>query len=147
MAPSQTGRLGEVYRFAVNEPRPDLILVSDTHRRVVIVEAKTNISQLSNANQRSKTASMFIDLKTQLVSLTSNEYWKARCNYAFHLGLLWGPSTVDDHELSSLIRSYSAEISEAKESILCISGGIIENQLSYNTFQGIRMRRPDWFTF
>ena len=147
MAFSADGRKGEVLRFAINEPRPDLILVSDKHERLVIVEAKTNLAQLANVNQTSKTVSMFSGLENRLASLGSNEFWKQRSSFSCHLGLLWGPSAFDVQELECIVDAYSDGIECGPESLLCIAANLTDDTLTYRTFDGSGMQSPNWFKF
>ena len=44
----QFGKEGEVYRFELEQPRPDIILVNDKLRVIVIIEAKDSIEKLTS---------------------------------------------------------------------------------------------------
>ena len=55
MALNAGGVSGEVHRFENDEKRPDLIIYSDKHRVVIIVEAKPDIGGLSTEEQIEKT--------------------------------------------------------------------------------------------
>lgn len=45
------GDLGEVYRFALEENRPDIILINDDINIIIIVEAKDSLEKLINKTQ------------------------------------------------------------------------------------------------
>ena len=40
------GEIGEVYRFALKENRPDIVMYNDDLQTVMIIEAKDNIDKL-----------------------------------------------------------------------------------------------------
>jgi len=147
MATSPANERGEVYRFAVNERRPDLVLVSDKHKRVVIVEAKTRFNQLATDNQVSKTAAMYVALRERLRSLKYNDYWEHRCDYQYHLGLLWGPTTPDVNALNNLLRRYFKAINDTQSPIMCIAADYVKDELSYTFYQNEVRPAPAWFTF
>ena len=87
-------RRGEVHRFPRDSKRPDLILVCDSARAVVIVEAKGELSQLSNQVQIRRSATVIQELAAVLQDKRQNPYWGKRANYAIIPGILWG--TVAD---------------------------------------------------
>ena len=55
----QFGKEGEVYRFELEQPRPDIILVNDKLRVIVIIEAKDSIEKLTSCYQAAKSVNVF----------------------------------------------------------------------------------------
>lgn len=93
MARDAQGSMGEVHRFLREDTRPDLVLVSDVHAAVVIVEAKTRLGQLASPAQAQKTVAVVDRMGRLLRSLNSNRYWRDRTEYQILCGLLWGAET------------------------------------------------------
>lgn len=93
-APSKkTSAEGEVYRFALEEDRPDIIMFNDELKAVLIVEAKDSIKKLMEDKQAKKSAEVVEQLAGILGSKSTNLFWNGRENYKVILGLLWGSST------------------------------------------------------
>lgn len=89
-ATNALGAIGEVYRFALKENRPDIVMYNDSLRVVLIVEAKDSIAKLVSGDQADKSAEVVNDLASRLRSLGSNPYWSRRTGYSIVLGVLWG---------------------------------------------------------
>lgn len=81
---------GEVYRFILEEDRPDIIMYSDNLEVVIIIEAKDSLDKLMVRKQAEKSAAVVIKLANFLKSNVKNHFWKGRENYDVILGLLWG---------------------------------------------------------
>lgn len=81
---------GEIYRFGSTEERPDIVLINDELKLVIIIEAKDSIAKLTAPNQAEKSAKVVCDMAKVLHSLSSNDYWKGREEYRVIVGLLWG---------------------------------------------------------
>lgn len=90
MAADASGQIGEVHRFLREDTRPDLVLVSDIHEAIIIVEAKTRLEQLTTSAQASKTVAVVRDMGRLLRSSRSNRYWHRRADFTVMCGLLWG---------------------------------------------------------
>lgn len=90
MASGAQGQAGEVHRFERDATRPDLILVSDEQRAVVIVEAKTKIEDLARDAQVKKSVAVVTAMSELLRGREANPYWGRRADYTFMCGLLWG---------------------------------------------------------
>jgi len=86
----QSGREGEVYRFMLEEDRPDIIMYNDALRVVIIFEAKDSLDKLLVKAQAEKSAAVVAKLANILRKKAANDYWKGRENYRIVLGLLWG---------------------------------------------------------
>jgi hypothetical protein len=93
-----TGREGEVYRFILEEDRPDIIMYSDELEAVIIFEAKDSLEKLLEKNQAKKSAAVVVKLADLLKSKGSNEFWRGRENYKIILGLLWGSTDTPESE-------------------------------------------------
>lgn len=98
-APSKdTGVEGEVYRFILEEDRPDIIMFNDDMETVIIFEAKDSLSKLIEKKQAEKSAEVVVKLSQLLNSKASNPFWKGRENYKVILGLLWGSTDTKESE-------------------------------------------------
>lgn len=99
-----TGAEGEVYRFILEEDRPDIIMYNDELKIIIIFEAKDSLEKLIDKEQAKKSAAVVVKLAHILRSKGSNEFWKGREKYPVVLGLLWGStdspkSTTDKKKL------------------------------------------------
>lgn len=86
-------KAGEVYRFELEETRPDIILVNDRLRLVIIMEAKDSIGKLTAQDQAEKSVKVVDALTTILKGCRRNPYWGRRADYPVITGLLWGAET------------------------------------------------------
>ena len=91
-----TGKEGEVYRFILEEDRPDIIMYNDELEAVIIFEAKDSLEKLLEKNQAKKSAAVVVKLADLLKSKGSNEFWRGRENYKIILGLLWGSTDTPE---------------------------------------------------
>ena len=90
-APSKTtGVEGEVYRFPLDEDRPDIVMFNDELETVIIIEAKDSLKKLLDRAQAEKSAAVAVNLAKTLGNRGTNTYWQGRENYKVILGLLWG---------------------------------------------------------
>ena len=74
------GRMGEVYRFGREEKRPDIIIVNDKLKTIIVFEAKDSLSKLSRKSQISKSAKVVLDMANLLAQI-DNPYWGYRNKY------------------------------------------------------------------
>ncbi len=96
-APSlRNGAEGEVYRFALEEDRPDIIMFNDTLGVVIIIEAKDSLEKLVVRDQAVKSAAVVVKLANILRSKGANDFWHGRENYKVILGLLWGSTDIEE---------------------------------------------------
>ena len=100
---NKNGKAGEVYRFELEETRPDIILVNDKLQLIIIMEAKDSIEKLTAGEQSEKSIKVVDTLTSILKTCKSNPYWGNRINYPVITGLLWGAETPT----SPLERSYA----------------------------------------
>lgn len=89
----QFGKEGEVYRFELEQPRPDIILVNDKLRVIVIIEAKDSIEKLTSGDQAAKSVNVVETLAATLKRGDTNPHWRGRAFYPVITGLLWGAET------------------------------------------------------
>lgn len=87
---NKSGKEGEVYRFELEETRPDIVLVNDTLKIVIVVEAKDSIEKLISKDQSEKSVEVVHTLTAILRRCKSNPYWGDRASYPVITGLLWG---------------------------------------------------------
>jgi hypothetical protein len=90
MALDAGGIEAEVHRFEREEDRPDLVLVNDDLRAVVIVEAKDALAALVAPKQVAKSCAVVHALAGRLASLVGHAAWDSRTGYTVVPGLLWG---------------------------------------------------------
>jgi len=115
----QSGREGEVYRFILEEDRPDIIMYNDALRVVIIFEAKDSLDKLLVKAQAEKSGAVVVKLANMLHKKAANDYWKGRENYRIVLGLLWGSDgrPEPDGEKEKLYDHYHSLIEG--ENIVC----------------------------
>lgn len=97
-ASNEFGEIGEVYRFALKENRPDIVMYNDELHIVMIIEAKDSIDKLIAGDQADKSAEVVNDLASKLKSLSCNPYWSRRTEYSVVLGILWGSRDEPESE-------------------------------------------------
>lgn len=81
---------GEIYRFKKEEERPDVILVSDTFKLIIIIEAKDSFEKLSKGEQVDKSCLVVKNISIKLKNIKNNNFWLNRYDYEIINGLLWG---------------------------------------------------------
>lgn len=111
MAPNKKGIIGEVFRFPRDMDRPDLLLVNDNLKTIVIVEAKDTLPKLRLIDQVKKSSVVIKELENVLMTLSNNEFWAERSEYKVVPGLLWGSEQpTEQYEIKLCIQSYVAEL-------------------------------------
>lgn len=112
---------GTVYKFDLQENRPDIVLVNDKLKVIVIIEAKSNYTNLIKGNQVKKSSEVVVDLSKILKKERHNQFWGKRYMYNIFVGLLWGadkPISLEDkeklfdsyHELTSKDRNVDGRL-------------------------------------
>ena len=81
---------GEVYRFDREEKRPDIILINDYLKTIIIIEAKDNLEKLNKSDQINKSCEVTYNISKMLKNLKNNKFWLNRHSYKIINGLLWG---------------------------------------------------------
>jgi hypothetical protein len=127
-APDINGKIGEIHRFEIDETRPDLILVNDKTRHVLIVEAKTTFNDLQKPAQLAKTSQLFESLTFKLRSMSNNIFWGSRSKYDYSLGLLWSSGDESESQILKTCKDYLKNIDALTKDIICIQG-YVENEL------------------
>lgn len=104
----RSGKEGEVYRFILEEDRPDIILYNDSLRVVLIFEAKDSLEKLLERTQAQKSAAVVVKLANILRHKVTSDFWRGREKYRVILGLLWGSNNVPetDEEKEALYDCY-----------------------------------------
>ena len=110
-----SGIAGEVYRFELEETRPDILLVNDKMELILIIEAKDSLAKLISGNQAEKSVEVVDQLVSILKTKKTNQFWGKRANYTVITGLLWGadqPSTAPERrevfdKYFSILNKYS----------------------------------------
>lgn len=109
------GEEGEVYRFELEETRPDILLVNDKLKVVMIIEAKDSLAKLISGDQAPKSVEVVDTLAEILREKKNNSFWSHRSNYTIIVGLLWGaerPST--QYERQEVFNRYFDEMEAYK---------------------------------
>ncbi len=106
-AVNQAGQRGEVYRFDRDEARPDIVMVNDALKSVLIIEAKDTLAKLLAPSQVKKSCEVVLDMASVLQDIKDSEYWGERWGYRYFNSLLWGAqSTSDEAEIERALRAY-----------------------------------------
>jgi hypothetical protein len=78
----------EVYRFDREEKRPDLVLINDKKKIILIVEAKYDLNDILNSEQMKKSVKVVVDMAEVLKSISIKE-WALRKTYKIIPSFLW----------------------------------------------------------
>ena len=114
----QSGKEGEVYRFILEEDRPDIIMYNDSLRVVLIFEAKDSLEKLLEKKQAEKSAAVVVKLANILHAKGTNDFWKGRENYNIILGLLWGSNyTPETNDKKENLYNYYHELVSSEASV------------------------------
>ena len=112
---------GEVYRFERNEKRPDLIVVNDQLKTVIIFEAKDSLEKLLNKNQLIKSCQVTNNIIKKLTNLEDDKYWLKRNEYNYYNGLLWGSEKeTKEEEVNKVFENYSKYLEINKNNQIAI---------------------------
>jgi hypothetical protein len=108
-------RKGEVYRFDRDEKRPDIVIVNDNIKSIIIFEAKDSLEKLKNQTQVAKSCQVIDDMAKILASIEDNPFWESRYSYNIFNGLLWGSTIPSDvNEVEGAFQTYSNELKKIK---------------------------------
>ena len=130
-ATNNSGVLGEVYRFSLEENRPDIVMVNDEEKLVVIIEAKDSLSKLVSETQDTKSIEVVDSLAKTFKSLKSNEYWGGRADYVIICGLLWGSEGGEsESDIATVMDKYHDDASECEFFFVDAILGIEANKAS-----------------
>jgi hypothetical protein len=118
---NEDGTSIEIYRFVREEERPDLILVNDDLKIILIVEAKDYVEKLISGDQMEKSIRV-IQAMTKILSESQNPHWAIRKNYRVVPAFLWMCETTGNiQKEDKLIQSeFLAKWSGPKTQILNI---------------------------
>ena len=141
------GSIGEVYRFASVENRPDIIIINDKLRLVIIFEAKDTLEGLISGTQAEKSVKVVADLTRTLKTMKDNKYWSDRHSYDYYTGILWGTtSTSDQMTMHNVFDEYHNSVEEynilARETIIGVESsksatGEISCRLIFKSYDAI----------
>ena len=111
------GTLGEVYRYPLTEERPDILLVNDKLKLVLIIEAKDSMPKLVIDTQVKKSVKVVSLLTKTLKELGGNRFWGARSSYKVIVGLLWGTTeaSISATSRTLLFETYRSKLTKYKD--------------------------------
>lgn len=117
---SDDGAFVEIYRFIREEERPDLILVNDKLKTILIIEAKDYYEKLNTKVQMTKSIRVIKDVM-QILTKSKNPIWKSRLTYNFIPSFLWMCLKMQNvfRECVAIQTIYS-NLNEKKEELLNI---------------------------
>jgi hypothetical protein len=103
---------GEVYRFDLEEKRPDLLIINDSLEIIIIIEAKDSVAKLTSSDQPKKSIEVAEDLTIKLKNIKNHQFWLHRYKYKFISGILWGieDEKLTQSELNSLFEVHFKEL-------------------------------------
>lgn len=78
----------EIYRFEREGERPDLVLVNDKYKIVIVVEAKDTYQKIVALDQMKKSARVIEEISS-ILKTCPNEHWSKRMNYTILPSFLW----------------------------------------------------------
>lgn len=88
VAQTESGTLIEIHRFTRDGERPDLILVNDRLKLILIIEAKDYIEKLITEDQMKKSIRVVSEM-SNILGQIDNKEWQARKGYRIIPGFLW----------------------------------------------------------
>ena len=94
-APNNKGIFVEVYRFEREGERPDLVLVNDKYKLIIIVEAKDTYQKIISSEQMNKSVRVVSEISL-ILSTCDNENWAQRKTYKILPSFLWHTENPDD---------------------------------------------------
>jgi len=106
---------GEVYRFDRDEKRPDIVIVNDELKSIIIFEAKDSLEKLKIESQTAKSCLVINDMAKTLATIKDNPFWGNRHSYKIYNGLLWGSSAPSSaSSVEEAFQVYSSELKKIK---------------------------------
>jgi hypothetical protein len=95
----------EIYRFEREGERPDLILVNDKYKLIIIIEAKDFYQKLVAGDQMEKSVRVIAEV-SKILEDCKNEHWGERSTYRIVPSFLWfAPDPKKILEEDSKVRS------------------------------------------
>lgn len=114
---NKDNKKGEVFRYERDVPRPDIIIVNDKLKTIIIFEAKDNLAKLNVESQIEKTSKVIDDMNNILTNI-NNEFWNDRNSYDSFLGLLWGSEILSaEKNILNTFKKYSDCLKKIKTKI------------------------------
>lgn len=140
------GQEGEVYRFKLEEKRPDIVAINDDLKLILIIEAKDDIEKLLNKEQLEKTVKVTEDIAIILKETQNNIYWENRYKYDVVLGLLWGSndSLSTSEEINKLFKAHLEEIKN-KNNFHINENILVGIETNYNYNKNIMKCLPHYY--
>ena len=86
---------GEVYRFGRDEKRPDIVIVNDKLKSIIIFEAKDSLGKLKIESQTAKSCLVINDMAETLATIKDNPFWGNRHSHKIYNELKKIKSIVD----------------------------------------------------
>lgn len=113
-AKDENGNIGEVYRFPLEDERPDIVMINDKLKSIIIIEAKDDINKLLVEQQIKKTVEV-TEVLADMFKTNNSSYWK-RNDYKIYLGLLWGSSEESRQtDVDKLFDEYDKQLNKTNK--------------------------------
>ena len=113
------GKHEEAYRFDREEKRPDVVLVNDKLKKVIIVEAKDSCPKLVKGDQMPKSLEVVKDM-TEILQKKQGNSWDNRTDYEFVSSFLWYTDSLEkvkeDNQI--VVNSFNKHISNGVSPVL-----------------------------
>ncbi len=129
----------EIYRFEREGERPDLILVNDAEKTILIVEAKDFVEKLIAKDQMTKSIRVIEEI-TLILRSCSNEHWISRREYKIIPSFLWYTDKEENiHDEDELVKKTFKVLASAENvdlfNIVVTKNNIgnLENNFVYKT--------------
>jgi len=135
VAPGEGGTSVEIYRFIREEERPDLILVNDDFKVILIVEAKDCVGKLIASDQMTKSIRVIREM-AEILSQSRNPHWQTRKNYKVLPSFLWMCGNGNDiqKECSLVRKEFLARWDGPKRDVVNIVVSKDKSENLINTF-------------
>ena len=82
------GKSIEIKKFPREEKRPDLVLINDKKKEILIIEAKYDLADLLSDEQMIKSVKVVVDMANELKNIAVKE-WETRKKYKVITSFLW----------------------------------------------------------
>ena len=102
---------GEIHKFELEETRPDIVILNDNLKSILVIEAKDSLYKLIDSKQVCKSVEVVNNLTNILSKIVNNKYWGQRNTYNIYTALLWGSNEITpESDKDILFNAYYSEM-------------------------------------